>query len=119
MSTTGKPTLLVDNLFGGSGLFLLQQSRIMGSGKPVDWVSSSRDADLVASARQFASLKQGRSAAEVVAAMHPYYVLRMLGGMLYLAGMIVMAINVYLTIKGRIRNERPLVQVATHLSPAE
>ena len=51
--------------------------------------------------------------------MHPYYVLRMLGGMLYLAGMIVMAINVYLTIKGRIRNERPLVQVATHLSPAE
>ena len=59
------------------------------------------------------------SFAEVVAAMHPYYVLRMLGGMLYLAGMIVMAINVYLTIKGRIRNERPLVQVATHLSPAE
>jgi hypothetical protein len=69
LCTTGKPTLLVDNLFGGSGLFLLQQSRIMGSGKPVDWVSSSRDADLVASARQFASIKEGRSAAEVVAAM--------------------------------------------------
>jgi hypothetical protein len=69
LCTTGKPTLLVDNLFGGSGLFLAQQSRIMRDGKPIDWVSSSRDADLVASARQFASLKEGRSGAEVVAAM--------------------------------------------------
>ena len=69
LCTSGKPTLLVDNLFGGSGLFLAQQSRIMGVGKPVDWVSSSCDADLVASARQFVSLKDGRNAAEVVAAM--------------------------------------------------
>jgi hypothetical protein len=68
LSTTGKPTLLADNLFGGSGLFLLQQPRIMQSGKPVDWVSSSNDQDLVASARNFALLKQGKSAAEVAAA---------------------------------------------------
>ena len=68
LCTTGKPTLLVDNLFGGSGLFLLQQPRIMSSGKPVDWVSSSEDRDIVASARNFVLLKQGKSAAEVAAA---------------------------------------------------
>ena len=59
------------------------------------------------------------SFAEVVAAMHPYYMLRLFGGLLYLGGMLVMALNVYLTIKGRVRNERPLVQIATHLNPAE
>jgi hypothetical protein len=68
LSGTGKPTLVVDNLFGGSGLFLTQLPRIMASGKPVDWVSSSRDEDVVASARQFALLRQGKSAAEVAAA---------------------------------------------------
>lgn len=68
LSGTGKPTLVVDNLFGGSGLFLTQLPRIMSSGKPVDWVSSSRDEDVVASARQFALLQQGKSAAEVAAA---------------------------------------------------
>ena len=39
---TGKPTLLVDNLFGGSGLFLTRLPQIMAAGKPVDWVSSAR-----------------------------------------------------------------------------
>lgn len=68
LCATGKPTLLVDNLFGGSGHFLLQQSRIMNSGNPVDWVSSSKDKDLVASARKFALLKTGKSPAEVAAA---------------------------------------------------
>jgi len=65
---TGKPTLIVDNLFGGSGLFLTRLPRIMASGQPVDWVSSSNDQDIVASARQFALLAQGKSAAEVAAA---------------------------------------------------
>jgi hypothetical protein len=68
LCATGKPTLLVDNLFGGSGLFLTRQAQIMGSGKPVDWVSSLADQDLVAAARNFALLKQGKSAAEVAAA---------------------------------------------------
>jgi hypothetical protein len=68
LCATGKPTLLVDNLFGGSGLFLLDMSRIMSAGKPVDWVSSSKDEDLVASARHFAGLAKGQSAAETVAA---------------------------------------------------
>jgi len=68
LCTTGKPSLLVDNLFGGSGKFLTQMPRIMGSGEPVDWVSSSDDQDIVASARNFALLAEGKSAAEVAAA---------------------------------------------------
>ena len=59
------------------------------------------------------------SFAEVVSALHPYYVMRLFGGLLYLAGGVVMAINVYLTIKGKVRNERPLVLVSTQLKPAE
>lgn len=65
---TGKPTLVVDNLFGGSGLFLSRMPKMMESGKTVDWVSSSRDEDLVASARHFAMLKDGRSAADIAGA---------------------------------------------------
>jgi hypothetical protein len=68
LCSTGKPTLLVDNLFGGSGLFLTRLPGIMKSGKPVDWVSSSKDEDIAASVRQFALLKRGRTAADVAAA---------------------------------------------------
>jgi len=68
LCATGKPTLLVDNLFGGSGHFLNQMAKIMSAGKPVDWVSSSKDKDIAASALQFAQLAKGRSAAEVAAA---------------------------------------------------
>jgi hypothetical protein len=68
LTSTGKPTLLVDNLFGGSGMFLTRQPQIMSSGKPVDWVSSSNDQDIVDSARHFALLKAGKSAQEIVAA---------------------------------------------------
>ena len=46
--------------------------------------------------------------AEVVAAMHPYYIIRMLGGLLYFAGAVLMAWNVWMTARGRIRNEAPL-----------
>jgi cytochrome c oxidase cbb3-type subunit 1 len=35
--------------------------------------------------------------AESVAAMHPYYVLRLMGGLIYLSGMLVMAYNVVMT----------------------
>ncbi|MBN1910878.1 MAG: twin-arginine translocation signal domain-containing protein [Pirellulales bacterium] len=68
LCTTGKPTLLVDNLFGGSGMFLTRILPIMSSGKPVDWVSSSNDQDIVASAKQFAQLAQGKSPADVAKA---------------------------------------------------
>jgi len=63
LSATGKPTLVVDNLFGGSGLFLTRLPAIMHSGKPVDWVSSSKDADIAASVRQFAVAVKDKSAA--------------------------------------------------------
>jgi hypothetical protein len=68
LCATGKPTLLVDNLFGGSGRFLGQLPGIMKSGKPVDWVSSSDDRDIAASAGHFALLQEGKSGAEVAAA---------------------------------------------------
>lgn len=40
---------------------------------------------------------------ESVDAMHPYYVIRGLGGLLYLIGGVIMAYNIYMTAKGRIR----------------
>ncbi|MDK2768321.1 MAG: cytochrome-c oxidase, cbb3-type subunit I [Sphingomonas sp.] len=46
--------------------------------------------------------------AEVVAAMKPYYVIRIAGGLLYLAGALVMVWNVWMTIAGRLREEAPL-----------
>ncbi|MBY3239172.1 cytochrome-c oxidase, cbb3-type subunit I [Rhizobium laguerreae] len=45
------------------------------------------------------------SFAETVAAMFPYYVLRAVGGTLYLAGGLVMAWNVFMTIRGHLRDE--------------
>ena len=48
------------------------------------------------------------SFAETVAAMHPYYVLRMLGGLLYLAGALVMTYNLWMTIRGWTRDEAPM-----------
>jgi hypothetical protein len=68
LCSSGKPTLLVDNLFGGSGLFLMKQPQIMKSGQPVDWVASSNDQDIIASARNFALLREGKTAAEVAQA---------------------------------------------------
>ena len=57
------------------------------------------------------------SFAESVQAMHPYFVLRTLGGLLYLIGALVMAYNLIQTIRGRVRDEAPLVSV--HAVPAE
>jgi|TARA_Y100000385_G_C13094844_1_gene640679 cytochrome c oxidase cbb3-type subunit 1 len=37
---------------------------------------------------------------ETVQAMHPYYVVRLLGGILYLSGMLLMAYNIFRTVKG-------------------
>jgi cytochrome c oxidase cbb3-type subunit 1 len=48
------------------------------------------------------------SFAETVAAMHPYYIMRVTGGLFYLAGGFLMAWNVYLTIRGRVRDEAPM-----------
>ncbi|WP_333834442.1 cytochrome-c oxidase, cbb3-type subunit I [Rubrimonas sp.] len=45
------------------------------------------------------------SFAETVEAMHPFYVIRAMGGVLYLLGGLVMAYNIYKTIKGDLREE--------------
>jgi cytochrome c oxidase cbb3-type subunit 1 len=48
------------------------------------------------------------SFAETVAALHPMYLLRAFGGLLYLSGAVIMTANVWLTILGRQRQEEPL-----------
>ena len=45
---------------------------------------------------------------ETVAAMHPYYVIRALGGVLYLAGALIMAFNSGGPIRGDLRAEEPM-----------
>ena len=48
------------------------------------------------------------SFADAVAAIHPMYVLRCVGGALYLAGAVVMTVNIWRTILGHLREEAPL-----------
>ena len=45
---------------------------------------------------------------ESVAALHPMYLLRAFGGLLYLAGAVLMVINVWATIRGKLRDEAPM-----------
>ena len=52
------------------------------------------------------------SFADAVAAIHPMYALRVVGGLLYLSGAIIMTINIWRTILGHQRNESPLGQPA-------
>ena len=63
------------------------------------------------------------SFAETAAAMYPYYVLRVLGGVLYLVGLLVMLFNVWKTIRGDVRAEVPTgaeaIAAAPALKPAE
>jgi cytochrome c oxidase cbb3-type subunit 1 len=57
---------------------------------------------------------------ETVEAMHPYYNIRALGGLLYLAGALLMAWNVYKTIKGDVHETQDEVQPqSAAISPAE
>ena len=53
---------------------------------------------------------------ETVAAMHPYYIIRAFGGLLYLIGALIMAYNLWRTARGDIRATEPLAlqpQLAT------
>jgi cytochrome c oxidase cbb3-type subunit 1 len=52
------------------------------------------------------------SFADTVAALHPMYALRVLGGLLYLSGATVMAINITRTILGHYRSEAPMHSAA-------
>ena len=51
--------------------------------------------------------------------MFPYYLLRVLAGVLYLGGGLIMAFNVFMTIKGYERKEAPLPGAQPALVPAE
>jgi cytochrome c oxidase cbb3-type subunit 1 len=52
------------------------------------------------------------SFADAVAAIHPMYALRVVGGLLYLSGAVIMTINIWRTILGHQRKESPLGQAA-------
>ncbi|SNT25376.1 cytochrome-c oxidase, cbb3-type subunit I [Sphingopyxis indica] len=50
------------------------------------------------------------SFAESVAAMHPMYLIRAAGGALYLAGFVIMLVNVWATLAGKVRAEKPMTE---------
>src|SRR3546814_8326127 len=52
------------------------------------------------------------SFADTVAALHPMFILRAFGGLLYLLGAVLMVINVWQTIAGRLRDEAPMHSAA-------
>jgi cytochrome c oxidase cbb3-type subunit I len=58
------------------------------------------------------------SFAETVAALHPMFLLRAFGGLLYLAGAGIMTANVWLTIRGTLRDEAPM-RSASHDADAD
>jgi cytochrome c oxidase cbb3-type subunit 1 len=50
---------------------------------------------------------------ETVAAMHPFYVIRALGGVMFLVGALIMVYNLWRTTKGDVRVEKPYVTAPT------
>ncbi|MFO1261519.1 MAG: cytochrome-c oxidase, cbb3-type subunit I [Sphingomonadaceae bacterium] len=50
------------------------------------------------------------SFAEVVAAMHPMFLIRAAGGLFYLSGALIMAYNIAMTIAGNLREEKPMTE---------
>jgi cytochrome c oxidase cbb3-type subunit 1 len=53
-----------------------------------------------------------------VQAMHPYYIIRFLGGLLFFSGMVVMAINLWRTVAGAKPSDAPIPAVAQQGAPA-
>ncbi|GAA5053271.1 cytochrome-c oxidase, cbb3-type subunit I [Erythrobacter westpacificensis] len=49
---------------------------------------------------------------DTVAALHPMFLLRALGGLMYLAGALIMVFNVWMTIAGKLRAEAPMSDAA-------
>ena len=68
IAAAGKPTLMVDDLYGGSGEFLVAYAGARRAGQKVAGVSSSRFDDVVDAARCFGMLKRGATADGFVAA---------------------------------------------------
>jgi len=52
------------------------------------------------------------SFADTVQAMFPMYVLRAFGGLLYLSGAVIMVYNVWMTLAGKMREEKPMSDAA-------
>ncbi|MEL7688383.1 cytochrome-c oxidase, cbb3-type subunit I [Citromicrobium bathyomarinum] len=50
------------------------------------------------------------SFADTVAALHPMFIMRMTGGLLYLSGALVMTYNIWMTLAGKVRNEAPMTE---------
>ncbi|WP_428680858.1 cytochrome-c oxidase, cbb3-type subunit I [Sphingopyxis sp.] len=50
------------------------------------------------------------SFAETVAAMHPMYLIRAAGGAMYLAGFLILIVNVWATLAGKVREEKPMTE---------
>ena len=53
------------------------------------------------------------SFAETVVQMHPFYVLRALGGLMFLLGSLIMVYNIWRTIRGEVKVDQPVSQVIT------
>ncbi len=53
------------------------------------------------------------SFAETVVRMHPFYVIRALGGLMFLIGGVIMVYNVWRTIRGEAKVDQPVSQVIT------
>ena len=49
---------------------------------------------------------------DTVAALHPMYILRAVGGLMYLSGALIMAFNIWMTIAGKLREEAPMGETA-------
>jgi cytochrome c oxidase cbb3-type subunit 1 len=56
---------------------------------------------------------------ETVEAMHPFYVIRALGGVLFLGGALIMVYNCWRTVKGDLRAEEPMARPLPAATPAE
>jgi len=56
---------------------------------------------------------------ETVAAMHPFYIIRLCGGVLFLIGGLIMAYNLWRTVRGDLRNEALIAPPAGVAQPAE
>ncbi len=52
------------------------------------------------------------SFADTVAALHPMYLMRGFGGLLYLSGAVIMVCNMWLTLAGKLRDEAPMRDAA-------
>jgi cytochrome c oxidase cbb3-type subunit 1 len=75
------------------------------------WVSGIMQGLMWRAYDQFGFLQY--SFVETVAAMHPYYIIRAGGGVLFLIGALIMVYNVWRTIRGDVRQETKLPATAT------